>query len=44
MVVEIFKNACLNRPMNTSSLVADFKGHEDSVCGLWAHMGKSGRF
>ena len=29
MVVEIFKNACLNRPMNTSSLVADFKGHED---------------
>ena len=29
MVVEIFKNACLNRPKNTSSLVADFKGHED---------------
>ena len=29
MVVEIFKNACLNRAMNTSSLVADFKGHED---------------
>ena len=29
MVVEIFENACLNRPMNTSSLVADFKGHED---------------
>ena len=29
MVVEIFKNARLNRAMNTSSLVADFKGHED---------------
>ena len=29
MVVEIFKNACLSRPMNTSSLVADFKDHED---------------
>ena len=28
-VVEIFKTAWLNRPMNTSSLVADFKGHED---------------
>ena len=28
-MVEIFKNACLNRAMNTSSLVADFKGHED---------------
>jgi len=29
VVVEIFQNARLNRPMNTSSLVADFKGHED---------------
>ena len=29
VVVEIFKNAWLNRPMNTSSLVGDFKGHED---------------
>ena len=29
MVVEIFKTARLNRPMNTSSLVADFKDHED---------------
>ena len=29
MVVEIFETASLNRPMNTSSLVADFKGHED---------------
>ena len=28
MVVEIFQNARLDRPMNTSSLVADFKGHE----------------
>ena len=29
MVVEIFETASLNRPMNTSSLVADSKGHED---------------
>ena len=29
MVVEIFKSACLNRAMTTSSLVADFKSHED---------------
>ena len=29
MVVEILKNACLNRAMIASSLVADFKGHED---------------
>ena len=28
-VVEIFKSACLNRAMITSSLVADFKSHED---------------
>ena len=29
MVVEIFKSACLNRAMTTSSLVGDFKSHED---------------
>ena len=29
VVVEIFKDACLNRAMNASSLVADFKGHGD---------------
>ena len=29
VVVEIFKNACLNRAMTTSSLVEDFKSHED---------------
>ena len=29
MVVEIFKGARLNRAMTTSSLVADFKSHED---------------
>ena len=29
VVVEIFKSACLNRAMTTSSLVADFKSHED---------------
>ena len=29
MVVEIFKSSCLNRAMTTSSLVADFKSHED---------------
>ena len=29
MVVEFFKNVCLSGAMNTSSLVADFKGHED---------------
>ena len=26
---EIFKSACLNRAMTTSSLVANFKSHED---------------
>ena len=29
VVVEIFKSASLNRAMTTSSLVADFKSHED---------------
>ena len=28
-MVEIVKNASLNRAMNTCSLVADLKGHED---------------
>ena len=29
MVVKIFKSACLNRAMTTSSLVGDFKSYED---------------
>ena len=29
MVVEIFKSACLNRTMSTSSVVGDFKSYED---------------
>ena len=29
VVVEIFKSACLNRAIITSSFVADFKSHED---------------
>ena len=29
VVVKFFKSACLNRAMTTSSLVGDFKSHED---------------
>ena len=34
-MVEIFKSACLNRAMTTSSLAADFKSHEDQRTALF---------
>ena len=39
MVVEIFKSACLNRAMITSSLVGDFKSQLLNMFKLWCERG-----